>query len=276
MGTWSNSAVATTDRRRGSGIRRDRGRQRGCGDALNAAIVACHTVSGSDSTQQCAYSSSTAPGFTCASSPGAAAGTSPVLGSLRLLPRDLDGRRRPGRHGDLLLRGVDRSRGVVRVLPRGLPRDAVPMADHAALGERRMSPEPCAYESEPTRGPCPMIARCPLLLVLSLAPGVLACSGSSSNETPDAAQAGADAPDVDGSGNVSDAGASDAGASDTGNDGGPSSPDAPVVDGAQRVVPTVPDVVPPRALSRRSPVLAGHPRLLRALRGRDERSDPRR
>ena len=85
-----------------------------------------------------------------------------------------------------------------------------------------------------------MFARRSFLLVLSLAPGLLACSSSSSNETPDDAQApGADA-SLDGSGEVSDTGASDAGASDAGNDVGPSSnPGAPSLT-ALGVVPTVP------------------------------------
>lgn len=85
-----------------------------------------------------------------------------------------------------------------------------------------------------------MFARRSFLLVLSLAPGLLACSSSSSNETPDDAQApGADA-SLDGSGEVSDTGASDAGASDAGNEVGPSSnPGAPSLT-ALGVVPTVP------------------------------------
>ncbi len=77
VGTWSNSAVATDAGAAPESGVTEVGNEGG--DASNAA-VACHTVSGSDSTQQCAYSSSTAPGFTCASSPGAVAGTCPSSG----------------------------------------------------------------------------------------------------------------------------------------------------------------------------------------------------
>jgi hypothetical protein len=47
------------------------------GDGAPSAVAGCHTISGNGSTEQCAYSSSTTPGFTCASVPDSTAGACP-------------------------------------------------------------------------------------------------------------------------------------------------------------------------------------------------------
>jgi Arylsulfotransferase (ASST) len=75
VGPWSSSSGAPEgDSGQDSGSTAD-------ADAGGPSeVVGCSTVAGAGSTQQCTYSSSTAPGFSCASVAGSAAGSCPAAG----------------------------------------------------------------------------------------------------------------------------------------------------------------------------------------------------
>lgn len=77
VGAWSSSLAATDA---GAGPESGATQDGDEGGAASSGPVACYALSGSGSTQQCGYSSSTAPGFACASIPGAVAGTCPSSG----------------------------------------------------------------------------------------------------------------------------------------------------------------------------------------------------
>ena len=77
VGAWSSSLAATDA---GAGPESGATQDGDEGGAASSGPVACYALSGSESTQQCGYSSSTAPGFACASIPGAVAGTCPSSG----------------------------------------------------------------------------------------------------------------------------------------------------------------------------------------------------
>jgi hypothetical protein len=77
VGAWSSPATAADA---GQSQDSDATPSNGAGDAGPSAVAGCHTLSGSGSTEQCAYSSSITPGFTCASVPGSTAGSCPSSG----------------------------------------------------------------------------------------------------------------------------------------------------------------------------------------------------
>jgi hypothetical protein len=70
VGPWSSPTTAGAGPDEDSGATLD----------ADTAAVGCQTISGSGSTEQCSYSSSTAPGFACASVPGSTAGSCPSSG----------------------------------------------------------------------------------------------------------------------------------------------------------------------------------------------------